>query len=431
MRNSLRFSTALIAFSLAFAGPASAAESNAALVQRILASPTFKAATAHIDKEYDRYVAEGVKLTEIPAPPFKEEVRAKAYEAMLKEAGLTDVRIDAEGNAIGIRKGTKPDGKYLVVSAHLDTVFPAETDVKVKRQGTRLISPGIGDDTFSLAAILSFVRALNAAGVKHRDDIIFMGVVGEEGPGDLRGVRHLFQKGEFKGKIKNYISIESGAAERISTNGVGSRRYRFTFSGPGGHSYGAFGLVNPMYALGQAAAEMAHIEVPTEPKTTFNVGVIGGGTSVNSIPLEGWMDVDMRSESPEELNKVEAKVMNIVKESVKAENFARSIKEGEIKIDIKKIGDRPAGQIAETAPIVQTATAAVQAGGYKVIYGEGSSDSNIPWSMGIPAITIGKNGPGSGGRAHSLDEWVDVEKAPMFKGMTTCLSVIMAMAGME
>ena len=431
MRNSLRLSTALFALSLAFAGQASAAESPNALVQRVLANTSFKAATAHIDKEYDRYVAEGIKLTEIPAPPFKEEVRAKAYEQMLKDAGLTDVRIDAEGSAIGIRKGTKPDGKYLVVSAHLDTVFPIETDVKVKRQGTRLNAPGIGDDTFSLAAILSFVRALNAAGVKHRDDIIFMGVVGEEGPGDLRGVRHLFQKGEFKDKIKNFISIESGAAERISTGGVGSRRYRITYSGPGGHSYGAFGLVNPMYALGRAAAEMAHIEVPETPKTTFNVGVIGGGTSVNSIPLEGWMDIDMRSEEPVELDKVETKVMNIIQESVKSENFARSTKEGSIKVDIKKIGDRPAGQIDPKAPIVQIATAAVQAGGYKPIYGEGSSDSNIPWSMNIPAITIGKNGPGSGGRAHSLDEWVDVEKGPMLKGMVTCLSVIMSVASIE
>jgi tripeptide aminopeptidase len=432
MRNSLRFSAALLALSLAYAGTVSAADSpHSATIQKILASPTFKAATAHMDKDYERYVAEGIKLTEIPAPPFKEELRAKAYEAMLKDAGLTDVRIDAEGNAIGIRKGTRPDGKYLVVSAHLDTVFPIETDVKVKRVGTRLNAPGIGDDTFSLAALLHFVRALNAAGVKHRDDIVFMGVVGEEGPGDLRGVRYMFQKGEFKDKIKNFISVESGGVERISTGGVGSRRYRITFSGPGGHSYGAFGLVNPMYALGAAAAEMSQIEVPQTPKTTFNVGVIGGGTSVNSIPLNGWMDIDMRSESPEELNKVETKVMDIIQEATKRENFARSTKEGSITVDIKKIGDRPAGHTDEKSPIVQIATTAVQAGGYNAVYGAGSSDSNIPMSMGIPAITIGKNGPNSGGRGHSLDEWIDVAKPPMVKGMTTSLSVIMAVAGME
>jgi len=433
MRNSLRFSAAALALSLAFGSPVLAAQADhKANVQRILASPQFKAAAAVIDKDYDRYVAEGIKLTEIPAPPFQEEMRAKAYEQMLKDAGLTNVHIDAEGNAMGLRKGTKPDGKFVIITAHLDTVFPMETDVKVKRQGTRLNAPGIGDDTFSLAAILSFVRAMNAAGIKHRDDVIFMGNVGEEGPGDLRGVRYLFTKSpEFKDKIKTFISIEGGSFGGITTGGVGSRRYRITFSGPGGHSYGAFGLVNPMYALGAAAAEMSQIEVPEKPKTTFNIGVIGGGTSVNSIPLNVWMDIDMRSEAPEELNKVEEKVMNIVKEATKRENFARSTKEGEIKIDIKKIGDRPAGTIAQSAEIVQIATAAVEAHGLKPNYGYGSTDSNIPFSLGIPAITIGKNGPASGGRGHSLDEWIDVAKEPMVKGMTGAFSLLMAVVGME
>ncbi len=432
MRNSLRLSAATLALSLAFAGSAMAAGADhKADVQRILNSAQFKAAAANIDKEYDRYVAEGIKLTEIPAPPFKEEVRAKAYEAMLKEAGLTNVHIDSEGNAIGLRKGTKSDGKFIVVAAHLDTVFPAETDVKVKRQGTRLNSPGIGDDTFSLAALLTFVRSMNLAGIKHRDDILFIGNVGEEGPGDLRGVRYLFTKSEYKDKIKTFFSVEAGGVNGITTGGVGSRRYRVTFSGPGGHSYGAFGLVNPMYALGQAASEMGHMEVPDNPKTTFGIGVIGGGTSVNSIPLDVWMEVDMRSESPAELNKVEEKFMNIVKESVKSENFARSTKEGEIKVDIKKIGDRPAGTIAETSALVQMATAAVEAGGYKPSYGYGSTDSNIPFSMGIPAITIGKGPPNSGGRSHSLDEWIDVAKEPMVKSMTTSLSILMTVAGME
>jgi len=431
MRSSLLFSAAAMALGLAFGAPALAGEAPAATVQRILASPAFKAAAANIEKEHDRYVAEGIKLTEIPAPPFQEEMRAKAYEAMLKEAGLTNVHIDAEGNAIGLRRGTKPDGKVVIVAAHLDTVFPMETDVKVKREGTKLNAPGIGDDTFSLAALLSFVRAMNAAGIKHRDDILFIGNVGEEGPGDLRGVRYLFTKSEHKDKIKAFMSVEAGSVSGITTGGVGSRRYRITFSGPGGHSYGAFGLVNPMYALGAAAAEMSQVEVPEKPKTTFNIGVIGGGTSVNSIPLDVWMEIDMRSEAPEELNKVEEKVMAIIQEATKRENFARSTKEGQITVDIKKIGDRPAGTIAQSAEIVQLATAAVVAGGYKPSYGYGSTDSNIPFSMGIPAITIGKNPPNAGGRSHSLDEWIDVAKEPMVKSMATSLSIILAIAGME
>ncbi len=432
MIHSYRAAAPLLALGLAFTfSTAFAAEAPSAIASRVLASPAFKAASQHIDKEFDRYVAEGIKLTEIPAPPFKEAVRAKAYEQMLKDAGLTDVQTDAEGNTFGIRKGTHPDGKYVVVAAHLDTVFPEGTDVKVKRDGNKLNAPGISDDTFSLAALLSFVRAMDAAKIKTRDDIIFMGDVGEEGPGDLRGMRYLFTKSPIKDKIKSFISVEGGAIGAVDNGGVGSRRYRVTFNAPGGHSYGAFGLVNPMYALGQAAAVFSHTEVPETPKTTFGIGVIGGGTSVNSIPTSVWMEIDMRSESPEELNKVEAKMFKIMNDAGDGENKARSIKEGKVTVDIKKIGDRPAGNTAEKSEIVQTATAAMAAGGYKVHYSFGSTDSNLPMSLGIPAITIGKNGPNQNGRAHALDEWIDVTKGPMLKAMTSCLSVILAITGME
>ncbi len=433
MRNSLRFSTSLLAFGLACVGLCAAAQaaSPSSEAQRILASPAFKAAIATIDKDYDRFVAEGIKLTEIPAPPFKEMARAKEYEKMLKDAGLADVTIDAEGNAYGVRKGTRSDGKFVVIAAHLDTVFPEGTDVKVKREGTKLSAPGIGDDTFSLAALLSFVRAMNAAGIKTRDDIIFMGDVGEEGEGDLRGMRYLFTKGPLKDKIKTFISVESGSANGISGNAVGSRRYRVTFSGPGGHSYGAFGLVNPMYALGSAAAEFSHTEVPEKPKTTFGIGVIGGGTSVNSIPLSVWMDIDMRSESPVELNKVETRMFKIMQDATESENKTRDVKEGKITVDIKKIGDRPAGIVDPKSPLAVIAAAAIEANGAKITYGSGSSDSNMPISLGIPAFTTGKNSPNMGGRSHSLDEWIDVAKAPMVKGMTTCLTTILAIAGLE
>ena len=430
MRSSFRFSASLLALSLAFVG-ASAVQAAPTDVKRVVASPAFKTATATLDKNYDQYVAEGIKLTEIPAPPFKEKVRAQEFEKMLKEVGLTDVKTDAEGNVHGFRKGTHPDGKFVLVAAHLDTVFPEGTDVKVKKQGTRLNAPGIGDYTFSLAALLGFIRAMDAAGIKTRDDIMFMGNVGEEGEGDLRGVRYMFTKSEYKDKIKSFFSVESGGVEGITNGAVGSRRYRVTFSGPGGHSYGAFGLVNPMYALGQAAAEFSHTEVPEKPKTTFGIGVIGGGTSVNSIPLSVWMGIDMRSESPAELNKVEERMFKIMKASAETENTARSTKEGKITVDIKKIGDRPAGETSEKTDLVQTAAAAITAGGYKVGYGYSSTDSNIPMSMGIPAITIGKGAPGKGGRAHSLDEWIDVEKGPQIKAMSTSLSIILAVAGME
>lgn len=434
MHPSFRVSAALVVAALTFASSGALAQTpqHAESVKAILGSPAFKAAAAELDKQYGRIVNEGILLTEIPAPPFKEEARGKKFAEMFKEAGLADVQTDQEGNILGFRKGTRGDGKFVVISAHLDTVFPPETDVKVKREGNKLLAPGVGDDTFSLAAMLGMIRSMNAAGIKTRDDIMFVGTVGEEGPGDLRGVRYLFTKGPYKDKIKTFFSLEAGSVSNIVNGAVGSRRYRFTFKGPGGHSYGAFGLVNPMYALGQAAANMSQMEVPEKPKTTYSIGVIGGGTSVNSIPLEGWMEVDIRSESPVELKKIEEKILQAAHEAVKSENARHSTKEGALTLDAKLIGDRPAGSTDEKLELVQLASAAVVAGGHKPTYDFSSTDSNIPMSLGIPALTIGKNAPDNrGGRSHSLDEWIDVEKGPMVKGMTTCLSILMAATGME
>lgn len=433
MQIAVRFSSLALALGVAFIGSSATAQtsSHAADIERILASPAFKTAAATIDKEHGRIVEDGIKLTEIPAPPFKEAVRAKEYEKMFKAAGLADVKIDEEGNVLGFRKGTHGDGKVVVVSAHLDTVFPAGTDVKVKRQGTKLYAPGIGDDTMSLSVVAGFVRAMKAANIKTRDDILFVGTVGEEGPGDLRGVRHLFTKGQYKDKIKTFFSVESGGVNLITNGGVGSKRYRVSFNGPGGHSYGAFGLVNPMFALGQAASEFSRIQVPALPKTTYSIGVLGGGTSVNSIPLNGWMEVDMRSESVAELKRVEDRMLKIVQEAADGENFARSNKEGKLTVEAKLIGDRPAGSTDQKSDLVQIARAAIEAGGYKVGYQWSSTDSNFPMNLGIPAITIGRNAPDKAGRSHSLDEWMDVEKEPMVKAISTSLSIVLAVTGME
>jgi acetylornithine deacetylase/succinyl-diaminopimelate desuccinylase-like protein len=433
MRVAIHLSSLALALSAAFIGSSAIAQNSghAADIERILASPAFKTAAATIDKEHGRIVEDGIRLTEIPAPPFKEEVRAKAVEKMFKEAGLADVKIDEEGNVLGLRKGARSDGKFVVVSAHLDTVFPAGTDVKVKRQGTKLYAPGVGDDTMSLSVLAGFVRAMNAANLKTRDDILFVATVGEEGPGDLRGVRHLFTKGQYKDKIKTFFSVESGGVNLITNGGVGSKRYRVTFKGPGGHSFGAFGLVNPMFALGQAASEFSRIQVPATPKTTYSIGLIGGGTSVNSIPLSGWMEVDMRSESLVELKRVEDRMLKIVQDAGDGENFARSNKEGKIAVEAKLIGDRPAGNTDQKSDLVQIAKAAIEAGGYKVGYQWSSTDSNLPMSLGIPAITIGRMAPEKGGRSHSLDEWIDVEKEPMVKAIATSLSIVLAVTGLE
>ncbi len=280
-----------------------AAAQPAADVRAIRSGPAYLAALDHLNRDYDRFVRELVELTEIPAPPFGESARAAVYLEMLREAGLEEVQQDAIGNVMGLRRGAG-GGPLLAVSAHLDPVFPPETDVSVQRAGTRLTAAGIGDDTAGLAAVLAVVRALAAAGISTVADILFIGNVGEEGPGDLRGMKYLFREGPYRDRIARFISVESGGQTTITNGALGSKRYRVAFRGPGGHSYGAFGLVNPAFAMAGAITRFAALAVPEAPKTTLSVGIVRGGTSVNSIPFETSMDVDMRSESPEELDQL-------------------------------------------------------------------------------------------------------------------------------
>lgn len=398
-------------------------------IQAIRNSAGFKAATAHFEREYDRIVEETIRLTEIPAPPFKETAKAQAYLAMLKAAGLSEVEMDAEGNVMGLRRGTGPAGTPLVVmAAHLDTVFPEETNVKVRREGTKLFAPGVGDDTHSLAVVLAYVRALDVARVKTRRDILFVGNVGEEGPGDLRGIRYLFGQGKYKDRIAAFFSMDGTSPILVISGAVGSRRYRVTFKGPGGHSYGAFGLVNPMAAMGATVVEMNKIVTPTTPKTTYMTSVVGGGTSVNSIPDSIWLEVDMRSPGKDELAKLDGQFIQIVAGAVDQENAARSTRAGKVSADVKLIGDRPTGNTRDDAEIVLMTAASVRAAGFQPLLIAGSTDSNIPISLGIPAVTVG-SGAAGGGRAHALDEWIDLSKPETLKGMTVGLAALLAMAG--
>ena len=404
----------------------SVAQSPEAIVQRLLDNPKFKSATSFLESDHDRFVAELIQLTEIPAPPFKEKVRGKAYLEMLRSNGLTDVEMDQEGNVMGIRKGTGA-GPLLAILAHLDTVFPEGTDVKVKRKGTRLDAPGVGDNTRGLALMLQVIRALKAGKFETASDILFVGNVGEEGEGDLRGVKYLLTKGKYKDKVKQFIAIDGGEQGRIANGGVGSKRYHVIFSGPGGHSYGAFGLVNPAFAMGNAITKFGRLQVPEKPKTTYSVGVVNGGTSVNSIPFEVSMDVDMRSESKEELAKLVDAFHSLVHEAVNEENRTRSTDQGKIKVEAKLIGDRPTGETPQNSPFVETVAATAKAFGLKPSYQIGSTDSNIPISLGIPAVTIGRGG--KGGRSHSLDEWVDVERKSSLQAAQVAMITFLALTG--
>jgi tripeptide aminopeptidase len=412
----------LVLLTILLSVPASAQE---APVKALLDSAAFKTATAFIEKDEPRFVKEIIELTEIPAPPFKEERRAKAYLQRLRQTGLTDVEMDAEGNVMGVRRGTG-GGDMVAVVAHIDTVFPEGTDVKVKREGTRLAAPGVGDNTRGIALMLAVIRAIDVGKFQTAHDLLFVGNVGEEGEGDLRGVKFLLQKGKYKDRIKQFIAIDGGDQGNITRGGVGSRRYRVTFKGPGGHSYGAFGLVNPAFAMGNAIAKFSQLKVPQKPKTTFNVGSVTGGTSVNSIPFEVSMDVDMRSEACAELKTLDEQFMGVLKSAVEEENKARSTREGLITVDPKLIGDRPCGETPMDSPIVRTATAVVQAFGLKPNYGVSSTDSNMAMNLGIPAITIGR---GPGGRAHALDEWTTVEPKESVRSIRVATAIILSIAG--
>jgi acetylornithine deacetylase/succinyl-diaminopimelate desuccinylase-like protein len=395
-------------------------------VATIMASPFYHDAVAVLDREHDRIVDDIIRLTEIPSPPFGEDVRGDAYLEMLRAHGLTDVEKDAVGNVMGLRRGTG-NGPLVVVAAHLDTVFPAGTSVTVRREGTKLFAPGIGDDTRSLAVLLGFMRAMDEAGIRTTSDLLFVGDVGEEGLGDLRGVRHLFHEDKYKDRIKAFFTVDSPEMTNIATAGIGSRRWRVAFRGPGGHSYGAFGLVSPMNAMAHAVAELGRVQVPAEPKTTYSVSVVGGGTSINAIPNEVWIEVDLRSAAPEELARLETRFLAIIDQAAEGENHARSISQGRITVEPKLVGDRPAGRTALDSDIVRHATAAIIAHGFETSHVASSTDANVPMALGIPAIKIGSGG--SGGRAHSLEEWIDVDKDPSLRGMSATLTAILAVAG--
>ena len=402
------------------------AQSPDARARAFLDSAAFKQVAAFIQSDQDRFVRELVTLTEIPSPPFKEQARAKAFLAMLREQGLDALEMDGVGNVMGIRKGTG-GAPLMAVNAHLDTVFPEGTNVTVKRAGTKLMAPGIGDDTRGLALLLALIRTMDAARIETPGDILFVGNVGEEGEGDLRGIKFLLGKGKYKDRIKQVVAIDGVGLDHVTRGGVGSRRYRVAFKGPGGHSYGAFGLVNPAFAMGNAMAKFSRIQVPATPKTTFNIGVVAGGTSINSIPSQVTMDVDIRSESCAELKKLDDTFLGIVRDATGEENRTRATREGPITVDPKLIGERPCGETPLDAPLVQAAAAAIKAFGKTPEFSFGSTDANIPMSLGIPAITIGAGGPS--GRAHSPDEWTDVEPASNVQNVRMALAILVAASG--
>jgi acetylornithine deacetylase/succinyl-diaminopimelate desuccinylase-like protein len=405
----------LVAVSTIAAAQQRAADLGLALLQ----APAVRAAVDFAKTDEMRTIEDQIKICEVEAPPFLEAKRAELYAGLLREAGVKNVRIDAEGNVIGDRPGAaaRPN---VILSAHLDTVFPRGTNVKVRRDGYVLRGAGIGDDCRGLADVLAVARALNQAGVSTPGTITFVATVGEEGLGDLRGVKRLFND-TLKDKIDRFVSID-GEGLGVTHIAIGSVRFRVTFKGPGGHSFGSFGVVNPIHAMGRAMAGIADLQVPSSPRTTFNVGRVGGGTSINAISSEAWMEVDLRSGDTAALRTLEKQFRQAVADAVARENARWN--SSALTATIEVVGMRPAGRLSPQAPIVQAAVSVSKALSLPLSFSEGSTDANLPLSLGIPAVTIDAGGRGSG--AHTDNETYDATDA--WKGTQRAILLTVALA---
>lgn len=370
----------------------------------LLGSPQIRRAFQIIEDLDDQLDEQLIRICQIPAPPFKEEARARYIARRFEEAGLARVRSDGVGNVIAERPGLSSEPR-VIISAHLDTVFPEGTDVRVRRTGPRFHAPGISDNTCGIVSLVALAETLAAVEITTEGTIHFVATVGEEGEGNLRGVRHLFTGGEFRSGAEAFVSLDGPGLERITHRALGSRRFRVIVAGPGGHSWGDFGIVNPVHALGRAIARFASYPAPLAPRTSYNVGIIEGGSSVNAIPERASMVVDIRSVSMDEIGKLEAYLRRVVEIAVREENSQRAISGTSLSYEFEQVGDRPSGETPADSRIIRAAIECSRALGIEPRLDCSSTDSNIPISLGIPAITIGVGGISS--NCHSLTEWYE------------------------
>lgn len=403
--------------------PPAASPAVGRALQAVRSAPAVQQVLDGLRADHDRAIAELRQLVQIPAPPFKEQRRAEYVVKRFQELGLADAAVDREGNAVGIRKGTG-NGPKLVVSAHLDTVFPEGTDLTVREQGSRLHAPGISDDTRGVTVLLSWLKVLNERQLQTVGDIVFVANVGEEELGNLRGMKALFRE---HADIDGMVGLEPGDGNGILNQGTGSHRYEVAFQGPGGHSFAAFGQVpSAIHAMGRAIAHIGDVQVPADPKTTFTVGKVGGGTSVNTIAGDATMAVDIRSNALPALLQAEKNILAAIQRGVEEEN-RRWNTAAKITATPKMIGDRPAGATAADQPIVQAAVASIVAAGGQPALRAASTDANVPMGLGIPAIILGSGGQTGG--FHALGEWFDPTDA--WKGAQTGLVTVLSLVGVQ
>ena len=392
-------------------------------VTELLDHPGVRAARDHIVSTDERTLEDQVELTEIPSPPFGEEARGRRMAELLEEAGLPELETDRVGNVVGLRPGLE-DGRPIVISAHLDTVFPTGTDLTVRTDDGVLRGPGISDDGRGLAALIALARALSKADVSTRRPILFVATVGEEGSGDLRGVRHIFREGGPAHDASGFISLDGAGIRTVVNRGLGARRFRITLRGRGGHSWVDWGVPNPIHALGRAVGALAAWPPPTSPLLSLTVSRWGGGTSVNTIPGEAWAELDLRSASEQQLAVAEERARAILGRALEEENSGAAADEDRLDLDFTLIGDRPAAATSADSPLVEAASAATRALDVEPNLVASSTDANLPMSLGIPAITLGAGG--KAGEAHTLEEWYQNTGGP--EGVCRALYTVLLIA---
>jgi len=400
-------------------------------VARLAAHPQVQTAISWFGCEESSIADWQMEVASIPAPPFGEAARAEWLAQRFRQLELADVHVDEVGNVFGIRRGTDASPRFIALSAHLDTVFPAGTELRPRRDGTRLCGPGISDNGAGIAALLAIAAALESAGLRHRAPLVFIGNVGEEGEGDLRGMRHIFADPHWSEAIAATLVLDGAGADTIVAEALGSRRFEVTVRGPGGHSWSDFGLPNPIIVLARAIEQFSRTRIPSDPKTTYNIGVIGGGTSVNSIPESASMRVDLRSMSAAEIDRLEAALRGAVEQALALEETANNLRlmprPFHLQAQVRMIGNRPAGELDSNARLLRVLrsvdahlrnTSQVQ---------RASTDANIPLSLGREAVALGAGGAGGG--AHTIQEWFDCNGREL--GLKRILLTTLALAGAE
>jgi tripeptide aminopeptidase len=400
-------------------------------VARLAASPEVRSAFNWFRTQEAQLTHWQMEMARIPAPPFGESARGAWLAERFKEVGLDDVRIDDVGNVFGTHPGF--GRRYVALSAHIDTVFPANTPLNIRQQGSRIYGPGVSDNGAGVAALLGIASLLRTVRIRHALPFVFIGNVGEEGEGDLRGMRHIFSTPRWKDSIAYSLVLDGAGADTIVAEALGSRRFEVIVRGPGGHSWSDFGAPNPIVILAKAVETFTATPVPTAPKTTFNIGVIRGGTSVNSIPESASMKVDIRSTSMAEMERLEQALRTALNRAVEDETMESEMRSSShaqkrpsgVSCEVVVIGNRPAGELRAGARILQVVRAVDTQLSNAAQVQRASTDANIPLSLGQEAIAIG--GGGSGGGAHTLQEWFDSNGREL--GLKRILLTMLALAG--